>query len=195
MEWHSSMVTILIASTLIIQISGSLASDAGKNLTQELAGSTLITPHWDPSMNIPSGEEDGNASLNETQYLNLMELVGIQFNQDLEYSSKILDNFVNKEIISRDAMTSTMALFILTRESVDMLDRITPPRPYMQYHNVSKLALIKLEGYLWNMVKYYETNEKEYAIQAKSNFNESILYGDNFKKLDSYNNRPSDKSP
>ena len=114
--------------------------------------------------------------MNGSIYLDLMELVWIQYMEDLNYSSYILDEFVKKKINGREAMTSTMTLFTLTSQTVDMLDKIEPPSTFMQYHNYTLEALINLEGYLWNMAKFYETNRRVYAMQAHDNFNESMNY-------------------
>ncbi len=115
-----------------------------------------------------------NQSLNGTNYLTLMEVVKIQYLEDLNYSSYILDEFVNKSIEPREAMTATMTLFSLTDKMVSMLDLIEPPSNLIAYHDDSKQALIYLKGYLWNMVKFYETNRRAYAMLAHDNFNKSV---------------------
>lgn len=186
MQWYISTAAILITFGLTVHAGIFIASGAGESLSRETDGYTLFIPASDPSENVLSVIGYNNSSLNETEYLQLMQLIEVQYNEDLEYSSKILDEFVNKGIISREAMTATMTLFILTRETVDMVDRITPPSLYAEYHRIIQLALVNMEGYLWNMVKYYETNKKEYAMQAQNWFNESIKYSDNF--IGSYNN-------
>jgi hypothetical protein len=129
--------------------------------------------------------QGNNGDLNDSTYLNLMELVRTQYQEDLNYSSYILDEFVKKKIDARAAMTTTMTLFILTSETVDMVDQIKPPAKFKEYQNTTQLALINLEGYLWNMVKFYETNRRVYAMQAHDNFNNSMSYyekGANFSK-------------
>ena len=65
--------------------------------------------------------------MNGTNYLTLMEVVKIQYLEDLNYSSYVLDEFVNKRIDSMDAMTATMTLFSLTEKTVNMVDLIEPP--------------------------------------------------------------------
>ena len=115
-----------------------------------------------------------NQSLNGTNYLTLMEVVKIQYLEDLNYSSYILDEFVNKSIESREAMTATMTLFSLTEKTVSMLDLIEPPSNLIAYHGNSEQALIYLKGYLWNMVKFYETDRRAYAMLAHDNFNKSV---------------------
>ena len=103
-----------------------------------------------------------------------MELVRTQYHEDLDYSSYILEDFVKNKTDAREAMTSTMTLFMLTSETVDMVDQITPPDKFTDYQNSTQLALINFEGYLWNMVKFYETNRRAYAMQAHDNFNQSL---------------------
>jgi hypothetical protein len=115
-----------------------------------------------------------NQSLNGTNYLTLMEVVKIQYLEDLNYSSYILDEFVNKSIEPREAMTATLTLFALTEKTANMVDLIEPPSNLKAYHDNSKQALVYLEGYLWNMVKFYETNRRVYAMLAHDNFNKSV---------------------
>lgn len=116
--------------------------------------------------------EDANSSI----YLDLMDLVRTQYLEDLNYSSYILDEFVNKRVSSREAMTASIALFELTSQTVDMVDQMDAPPGFDQYHNCTLMALINLEGYLWNMAKFYETNRRVYAMQAHESFNRSIDY-------------------
>ena len=50
------------------------------------------------------------------------------------------------------------------------------PAISLAYHDNSKQALVDLEGYLWNMVKFYETNRRVYAMLAHDNFNKSLSH-------------------
>jgi hypothetical protein len=175
----------------------------GKDIDQEAIESLAPMDAQDPSMSVDSAEEHinrGNAEslgfatyllnpsessaglqsdnrdLDKSAYWDLMDLVKTQYIEDLNYSSDILNKFVNEKIDANEAMTTTMTLFVLTSSTVDMVDQINPPGEFIGYHNTAKLALINLEGYLWNMVKFYETNRREYALQARYNFNESMKF-------------------
>jgi hypothetical protein len=111
-----------------------------------------------------------------------MELIWAQYLDDLNYSSYILDEFVKNKINGRESMDSTMTLFVMTSQTVDMLDQIKPPAKHAQYHNDTLNALVNLEGYLWNMAKFYETNRRVYAVQAHDNFNRSMSYYEKVSK-------------
>ena len=204
MKGHASLASILIMSIILIQLSCILASAEEKDANQEAAKSLAVMAAQDTSEDVAFVEEyinrtkaepvpvvfspsnpresranwqqGNNRNLNDSTYLDLMELVRTQFQEDLNYSSFILDEFVKKKIEAREAMTSTMTLFILTSETVDMVDQIKPPAKFEEYQNTTQLALINLEGYLWNMVKFYETNRRVYAMQAHDNFNKSMSY-------------------
>ncbi len=213
MKGHASQVSILIISLILIQLSGILAFAEDEDISQEAAESLAVMAAQDTSEDVPSVEEyinrtnaepvpviisspnpresranwlqGNNGDLNDSTYLNLIELIRTQYQEDLNYSSYILDEFVKKKIDARAAMTTTMTLFILTSETVDMVDQIKPPAKFEEYQNTTQLALINLEGYLWNMVKFYETNRRVYAMQAHDNFNRSMSYyekGANFSK-------------
>jgi hypothetical protein len=204
MKGHASLVSILIISLILIRLSGILSFAEGKDVNQEATESLAVMAAQDTSEDVPSVEEyinrtnaepvpvvfspsnpresranwlrGNNGDLNDSTYRNLMELVRTQYQEDLNYSSYILDEFVKKKIDARAAMTTTMTLFILTSETVDMVDQIKPPAKFKEYQNTTQLALINLEGYLWNMVKFYETNKRVYAMQAHDNFNNSMSY-------------------
>jgi hypothetical protein len=202
MKAHHSLATILIISIILIQFCGILACSEGKDLvtTKSLAAMAAQDPSEDVSFaeayinrtraesapvlsltqlaresraNLSQGN-DGN--MNDSTYMDLMEVVRIQYLEDLNYSSYILDEFVNKKIDAKEAMTSTTTLFILTSKTVDMVDQMEPPAKFVEYQRLIQLALINLEGYLWNMIKFYETNRRVYAIQAHDNFNKSSSY-------------------
>jgi hypothetical protein len=182
MKLHGSRAAILVAVILLIQFSDVLATGEGMDSKDEMADSVMIMAAQDDSKNISSLLVENNENLDHSTYMDLMKLIRTQYEEDLDYSSKVLNDFVNKNIDSRGAMTSTMTLFILTSKTVDLLDQISPPSDLIEYQNTTQLALINLEGYLWNMVKFYETSKKEYAIQAHVNFNESIRYYKDFNK-------------
>lgn len=202
MKGHAPRVPILITYLILIQLSVILFFAEGKDTSQEATESLGVMAAKASSGDVPEVQEfanrtnaepvkvvfgpsnpresgaywlqGNNEDLNDSTYLDLMELVRTQYQEDLNYSSYILDEFVKKKIDARAAMTTTMTLFILTSETVDMVDQIRPPARFEEYQNTTQLALINLEGYLWNMVKFYETNRRVYAMQAHDNFNNSM---------------------
>jgi hypothetical protein len=182
MKCHNPIISILVAAILLIQFSGVLASNDSIEENEMTESGNAMAAQDDSEVISSTLQNETNKDLNYSAYLDLLGLIRAQYEEDLDYSSKILNDFVAKDIDARGAMTSTMTLFILTTETVDMLDRITPPNELVEYKNATQLALINLEGYLWNMVKFYETGKKEYANQARINFNESIIYSKDFNK-------------
>jgi hypothetical protein len=211
MNEDASRTAILISSLVLLAVSGILIIAEGKDTNQEASESLPLMNAQDQLGTADSINEHINYSkaeliafakypldprgsnrlqsddraLNESAYLDLMNLVMAQYLEDLNYSSYVLDGFVNKKIDSKQAMTTTMTLFVLTSETVDMVDQIRPPDNFMEYHNVAQLTLINFEGYLWNMIKFYETNRKDYALQAHDNFNESMIYNRELKNTSS----------
>lgn len=152
----------------------SVADEHSNKATSGQTSVTISASNLGESSRIWTG--GNNESLNGTNYLNLMEVVKIQYLEDLNYSSYVLDEFVNKRIEPREAMASTMTLFALTEKTVNMVDLIEPPSNLIAYHDNSKQALVDLEGYLWNMVKFYETNRRVYAMLAHDSFNKSLSH-------------------
>lgn len=196
MKRHGSLVTILVASVILGMLCSVLADTEGQDAKHEQVEALTAMTAKDTVEDVssvevhlnryPSNQTESrmlwqggdNGSIDDDIYLNLIELVRNQYMEDVNYSSYVLDEFVKKKIDAREAMTSTMTLFVLTSKTVDMVDQIKPPSKFATYQNVTQRALINLEGYLWNMVKFYETNKRVYAIQAHDNFNKSMGYYD-----------------
>jgi hypothetical protein len=210
MNGHLSRSIVL--SVVLVLLSGIIASAEDKDANQEVPVSLAVKAAQDPDDDdaysveayinrsnadpVPvvfgpanpiesraNWQQSNNGNLNDSMYLGLMELIRTQYLEDLNYSSYILDEFVQKKIDAGQAMTSTMTLFILTSETVDMVDQIKSPAKFEEYKNTIQLALVNLEGYLWNMVKFYETNRRVYAMQAHDNFNRSMSYHQEGAKL------------
>ncbi|MDF0593685.1 hypothetical protein P0O24_08820 [Methanotrichaceae archaeon M04Ac] len=113
---------------------------------------------------------------NGLHYIEEMTDIRVQYNEDLGYSSDILDEFVKKNITNRDAVMVTMAILVLASRTKDAASRIDPPDDYVKYHFYVQRSLDYLEEYLWNMGKFYETGNNAYAILARDAFNLSVYY-------------------
>ena len=111
--------------------------------------------------------------LNESNYKQAMERVWKQYNDDLNYSSSILDQFVMKNISSKEAFISTISIYVLNKETLNTVNLIIPPESHWENHNISISLLIDIGDFYWNMAKYYETQDRIYAIQARTKYNES----------------------
>ena len=161
------MIKKLIVMSLLLSIIGAIglseASDAKLigNVSKETNSETLQ-----------------KASHNDTDafYKDLLKLTLSQFNDDLNQSSLILDEFIRKNISSRDAMVASTSLYVLTSHSLSSINQTQPPKKYVTYFNFTIRALENLEEYLWNMGKFYETSKTGYAITARMNFNTSMYY-------------------
>jgi hypothetical protein len=116
--------------------------------------------------------------LNESSYKQAMDRIWRQYNDDLDYSSLILDQFVRKNISSKEAFISTISIYVLNKETLNAINLITPPESYRENHNISKSLLIDIGEFYWNMAKYYETEDRIYAVQARIKYNESSYYYD-----------------
>jgi len=111
-----------------------------------------------------------------SSYQNVSNLIWRQYNEDFTYSSYILDEFVKNNISNQEAMINTVAVFTLTSELVVAVNLITPPEDYLDYHHYTLQSLINLKGYFWNLAKFYETGDTQYAIQSRERFNTSVDY-------------------
>jgi len=113
---------------------------------------------------------------NGSHYIEELTDIRVQYNEDLGYSSDILDEFVKKNMTNRDAMMATTSILVLASRTKDAASRIDPPDDYVKYHFYVQRSLDYLEEYLWNMGKFYETGNNAYAIRAREGFNLSIFY-------------------
>jgi hypothetical protein len=113
---------------------------------------------------------------NESIYRNLLNSTWSQYNEDLNYSDIILAEYVKKNITAREAMIATVSLYTLTSKTEDEFYKAKPINKYKNTHNNTIVALSNLDGYLWNMTKFYETNKTIYAAKARESFNSSLYY-------------------
>lgn len=118
----------------------------------------------------------GAASMNESSYRSFLGTVQSMYREDFNYSGNVLENYVNKTISERDAMVATTSIFILTSQSVALLETNKPPETYMSAYNNTFQALVNLRAFLWNMSKFYETRKNSYLVRARNNLNESVSY-------------------
>jgi hypothetical protein len=113
---------------------------------------------------------------NNIIYTNVIIQSLVQYEDDLNQSSYILDEFVKKNMTSNEAMVATSSLFGLSSHSQEIIHAAKPIGKYAGYHNDTIRALTYLREYLWDMAKFYETNKISYALAARENFNESLYY-------------------
>jgi len=113
---------------------------------------------------------------NESIYRNLLNSTWAQYNEDLNYSSIILAEYVKKNITAREAMVATVSLYTLISKTEDEFHKAKVIDKYKNIHNNTIVALSNLEGYLWNITKFYETNNTIYAVKARESFNSSQYY-------------------
>lgn len=114
----------------------------------------------------------------ETAYVNSSDIAWHQYSEDLFASSVVLNDFVQKNITRREAMTETMGIYLLSFQAVSQLNQLKPPERYSTYHNYTILSMTGLQWYLWNMAKFYETGNSGYAMVARDNFNSTKSWRD-----------------
>ena len=115
---------------------------------------------------------------NETSYINLSNKIWGFYNEDLKYSSKVLDEYIKKNLSRGEAMQAMTSVFILDYQATNMFARIKPPEKYSEYHNNTVNAIITLQGYFLNLAKFYETGLPGYGKSAQALFNQTIKYHD-----------------
>lgn len=99
-----------------------------------------------------------------------------QYVEDLNYSSFILDQYVNKNYTSRTAMAINGALMLLDSQTLSAFGQIKPQEKYWDFHNFTLNGIKYFNSYLWYMGKYYETSNPAYIMKARDEFNKSHEY-------------------
>lgn len=125
-------------------------------------------------ISIPAAAE---SDFDQSQF-DLLNEARRDYNENVIYSASILDRFVRGNLTNENAMTATSAVFLLTSRTVDKVEKISPTDKYANYHEYTLNALTNLEDYLWLMMKYFQTNNRDYARQASDSFNMSVYYYD-----------------
>lgn len=125
-----------------------------------------------------SEADETNSKMNESDYLNFSSSIWRLYRDDLNYSSYILDKFSRKNMSADEALVATMSLFQLNYQTTNIAGRINPPTEYADYHSYMIQSLSMFRSYLIGMAKYYETNDRIFAANAKEYFDKSIEYNE-----------------
>jgi hypothetical protein len=157
------LLIFLLLSAIYCSIEWSSAQSV-KQTWQGLPGKALAEP------NVMT------TKINESIYKKLLNSTLAQYNEDLNYSSNILDDFIKENITGREAMVATVSLSVLASQTVDGFRSSNPDKNYSNSYNNTILAFSSLRGYLWNISKFYETEKTAYAIKARESFNSSLKY-------------------
>jgi len=163
----NSMIRKLLVMSLLISTIGAIG-------LSEASGVKLIS-NSSKETNIKTLQK-ASKNMTDASFKDILQQTLGQFNDDLNQSSFVLDEFIRKNISRRDAMVSTTSLYVLTSHSLDSINKTQPSKKYATYFNFTIHALENLRDYLWNMGKFYETSKTDYAITARINFNDSMYY-------------------
>jgi len=115
----------------------------------------------------------------DTQYLNLTNALWGHYNEDLSYSSNVLNKYVHKNITRQEALEEMTSAIVLNSLTMDTIAELNPPGKYERYNENTINAFEYFKEYLHNLAKFYQTGNSAYAIEAMSLFNKSIEYHDN----------------
>jgi hypothetical protein len=115
---------------------------------------------------------------NESQYFNLTNALWGYYNEDLSYSSEILDEYVRSNITRQEALEAITSTIVLNSKAADTVAELTPPEMYRSYNENTANAFAYFQAYLFNLAKYYQTGNTAYASEARDLFNGSLEYHD-----------------
>lgn len=109
-------------------------------------------------------------------YSQISSAAWFDYNNDLSYSSQVLDDYVNKNISDSEALQSLMAVYLMAGRSEANILSVEPPVEYKNYHNYTYSAVEYFRLYLWNLAKFIETKYTPYGNEAQNYFNLSLEY-------------------
>lgn len=112
----------------------------------------------------------------EVNYSQVVTAAWFDYGSDLNYSSRILEDYVNKNISDAEAIQSLMAVYVMAGRTAANLANLEPPAEFSDFHNYTFRAVEYFRLYLWNLAKFIETRYTVYGQDAMSNFNTSLEY-------------------
>lgn len=98
------------------------------------------------------------------------------FVENLNYSSVVLNQSVHGNLSRRDAMVLMTTLLVLNTQSLSELESIETDEKYADFQNYTIGAMRTFNGYLFNMAKFFESDEVIYVLRAREWFNASQEY-------------------
>jgi hypothetical protein len=115
---------------------------------------------------------------NESQYLNLTNALWGYYNEDLSYSSEVLNKYVQANITRQEALEAITSAIVLNSKVADTIVELNPPEKYKSYNGNTVRAFESFRAYLFNLAKFYQTGNNAYAMEARILFNETVEYHD-----------------
>jgi len=132
---------------------------------------------------VQAGAEAGaqasvQTAVDSQTYLNLTNAALAYYSQDLNYSSKIVDEFTKGSISSSEAMTATTTLYVLALKTYVDLASVSRPsgEAYDTYYSDLDVTFSSYQMYLWLLMKYFETGDRSYATAAAGRISDSYSY-------------------
>jgi hypothetical protein len=118
-----------------------------------------------------------NAVAQETANYSQESLAALfDYTNDLNYSSQILEEYVNKNISDSEAIQSLMAIYMMAGRTEANIARVEPPAKYADFHSYTLNAVEYFRLYLWNLAKFLETKYPDYGVEAQKYLNQSLDY-------------------
>lgn len=112
----------------------------------------------------------------EVDYARIATAAWFDYGSDLNYSSRILEDYVNKNISDAEAIQSLMAVYVMAGRTAANLANLEPPAEFSNFHNYTFSAVENFRLYLWNLAKFIETRYTVYGQDAMNYFNRSLEY-------------------
>lgn len=113
---------------------------------------------------------------NEVNYSQVVTAAWFDYGSDLNYSSRILEDYVNNNISDAEAIQSIMAVYVMAGRTAANLANLEPPAEFGDFHNYTFSAVEYFRLYLWNLAKFIETRYTVYGQEAMSSLNTSLEY-------------------
>jgi hypothetical protein len=119
------------------------------------------------------GIASGQSGVNNDTERTLLLQGWNQYMENLNYSSDMVDLFMKKNITNEEAMHLDASLMTLNAYTISAYETIQPSDDREKFHGFALEAMNHFQDYLFNMGKFFETNDGTYLLVARDYFNQT----------------------
>lgn len=98
------------------------------------------------------------------------------FVENFDHQNEVTNATISGNITYMEAANGFVATYILNSQSLLKMQSMTPSEKYFDFHNYTLQGTKYLNLYLYDMAKYFETNNSKYARMALPAWNMTVMY-------------------
>jgi hypothetical protein len=160
-------------TSIIILVSVILAFMPAATDAMGLVKSDASVPEVQINNESYPNEQNNSTAAPDQSYSIAMGMVWSQYSEDIKYLNDVLNDYVTKNITSREALQSTTSIYILTSDTLNTVAQLKPPEEEAKDYSNALNAVAYLKFSVWNLAKFFETNNTLYSKMAREDYNMS----------------------